>query len=102
MAEVELDRHARLSIEILHFAMQAQVEGVDLSTVLKLDRVEPSRHSEGVNRYSQEAPATLCIRVRRGNDSFDRGSTVVFDRPGDSALHSLLAEELRHFLVTLQ
>lgn len=66
MEEVELDRHARLSIEILHFAMQVQVEDVELSTVLKLDRVGPSRHSEGVNRYSQAVPATLCISVRKG------------------------------------
>ncbi len=62
MVEVELDHRARLLIEILHFAMQVQVEGVDLLTVLKLGRVEPSRHSGGVNRCSQEAPATLCPR----------------------------------------
>lgn len=66
MVEVEFDHRVRLLIGILHFAMQVQVEGVDLLTVSKLGRVEPSRHSEDVNRCSLEAPATLCTTVRRG------------------------------------
>jgi hypothetical protein len=72
VAEGESHHHARLLKETLHFAVPAQVEGVDLSMESTSDPVLPSRHFGGGSKYAQGAQETLWVGGWRERERAER------------------------------